>query len=142
MRRREFISILGGVAVAWPLAARAQAARRVRLIGVLMGFAESDPFAQSVVAAFRGALTNLGWTEGSNLQIELRWGGADPDRTRTLIKELVDLRRDAILGQTTPVIAALADETRTIPIVFVTVADPIGSGFVANLARCTKVQGG
>jgi putative tryptophan/tyrosine transport system substrate-binding protein len=134
MKRREFITLFGSAAVTWPLAARAQP-DRVRLISVLMGFAESDPFAQSVVAAFRGALTNLGWREGGDLRIELRWGGADPDRTKALAKELVDLRPDAILGQTTPVIAALARETRTIPIVFVTVSDPIGSGFAANLAH-------
>ena len=135
MRRREFITLVSGAAVAWPLAARAQQADGIRLIGVLMGFAESDPAAQSMVAAFRGALAKLGWTEGSNLRIEVRWGGYDADRIRTLAKELVDLRPDAILGQTTPVIGALARETQTIPIVFVTVSDPIGSGFAANLAH-------
>jgi putative tryptophan/tyrosine transport system substrate-binding protein len=135
MRRREFITLIGGAAAAWPLAARAQQPDRMRLIGVLMGFAESDPTAQSMVVAFRGALPKLGWTEGSNVRIELRWGGYDADRIKTLAKELVDLRPDAILGQTTPVIGALARETRTIPIVFVTVSDPIGSGFSANLAH-------
>ena len=90
---------------------------------------------QSYVAAFRVALAKLGWTEGGNLRIELRWGAGGADRIRTLAKELVDLRPDAILGQTTPVIDALARETRTIPIVFVNVSDPIGSGFVANFAR-------
>ena len=134
MRRREFITLLGGVTAAWPLVARAQSGP-VRLIGVLMGFAESDQFAQSEVAAFRGALAKLGWTEGSNLRIVLRWGAADPDRTKTLAKELVDVRPDVILGQTTPVTDALTRETRTIPIVFVTVADPIASGFAASLAR-------
>ena len=100
-----------------------------------MGFAESDPTARSMVDAFRGALAKLGWSEGSNVRIEVRWGGYDADRIRMLAKELVDLRPDAILGQTTPVIGALARETRTIPIVFVTVSDPIGSGFAANLAH-------
>jgi putative ABC transport system substrate-binding protein len=132
MRRREF---LGGAAAAWPLATRAQPAGPVRLIGVLMGFAESDPAAQSWLAAFRGELTKLGVTESSNLRIELRWGAGDADRIRTLAKELVDLRPDAIFGQTTPVIGALARETRTIPIVFAAVADPIGSGFAASLAH-------
>jgi putative tryptophan/tyrosine transport system substrate-binding protein len=134
MRRREFISVIGGAA-AWPLAARAQQPDRVRRIGVLMGYAESDRAAQSWLAAFRGALPKLGWTEGSNLQIELRWSANDPDRMRTLAKELVDLRPNAILGSTTPVVGALARETRTISIVFTSVSDPIGSGFAANLAH-------
>ena len=134
MRRREFITLLGGAA-AWPLAARAQQPDRMRLIGVLMGYVESDRAAQSWVAAFRGALTKLGWTEGSNLRVELRWSANDADRMRTLAKELVDLRPDAILGATTPVVGALARETRTISIVFAGVSDPIGSGFVANLAH-------
>ena len=107
----------------------------MRRIGVLMGFAESDPTAQSWVAAFRDALAKLGWAEGSNLRIELRWSAADPERIRTLAKELVELRPDAIFDQTTPVTGALAGETQTIPIVFVYVADPIGSGFAPSLAR-------
>ena len=132
--RRKFIATLGGGAV-WPLAARAQQPDRIPLIGVLMGFAESDPTAQSMVVAFRDALPKLGWTEGSNVRIELRWGGYDAASIKTLVKELIDLRPAAILGQTTPVIGALARETQTIPIVFVTVSDPIGSGFAANLAH-------
>jgi putative tryptophan/tyrosine transport system substrate-binding protein len=135
MRRREFITLLGSAAATWPLAARAQRADRVRLVGVLMAYAESDPAAQSWLAAFRGGLTKLGWTEGSNLRIELRWSAADADRMRALAKELVDLRPDAIFGVTTPAIGALARETRTIPIVFAGVSDPIGSGFAANLAH-------
>src|SRR5271154_7334365 len=107
MRRREFISLAGGAAVTWPLAAHAQSADPVRLVGVLMGYAASDPAAQSNLAAFRGALAKLGWTEGSNLRIELRWGAGDASRFGTLAKELVDLRPDAIFGQTTPVIGAL-----------------------------------
>jgi putative ABC transport system substrate-binding protein len=133
MRRREFIMLLGGAAAAWPLAARAQQPERVRRIGVLMGF--DDPYAQSYVTAFRGALTKLGWAEGSNLRTEVRWGAGDADKIRSFAKELVDLRPDAIVGQSTPVVAALARETQTIPIVFLNVADPIGSGFVASLAR-------
>jgi putative ABC transport system substrate-binding protein len=135
MRRREFITLLGGAAAAWPLSARAQQSDRMRLIGVLMAYAESDSTAQSWLAAFRAALAKLGWTEGSNLRIELRWSADDADRMRTLAKELVDLRPDAIFGVTTPVIAALARETKTIPIVFTAVTDPIGGGFVANLAH-------
>ena len=99
----------------WPLATRAQQPERVRRIGVLVGNAESDGIAQSWLAVFRGALTKLGWTEGRNLRIELRWSAGDADRMRMLAKELVDLRPDAILGVTTPVIGALARETRTIP---------------------------
>jgi putative ABC transport system substrate-binding protein len=135
MRRREFIGLVSGAAVTWPIAARAQQPDRTRRIGVLMGFAESDPTAQSWVAAFRDALAKLGWSEGNNLRVELRWGAADPDRIRTLAKELVHLRPDAIFDQTTPVTGALARETKTIPIVFVYVADPIGSGFAPSLAR-------
>jgi putative ABC transport system substrate-binding protein len=134
MRRREFIGLLGGAAT-WLLTARAQQPDRIRLIGVLMGFAESDPIAQSMVAAFRSAFAKLGWTEGSHVHTELRWAGPDPDRINTLAKELADLRPEAILGQTTPVIRALAREMPTSPIVFVTVSDPIGSGFAANFAH-------
>ena len=137
MRRREFITLLGGTAAstAWPLSSRAQQSGQIRRIGVLMGYAENDPAVQSYLAAFRGALAKLGWTDGSNLRIELRWGAANPDRIKTLAKELVDLRPDAILGTTTIVISALARETQTIPIVFAIVLDPISSGFVASLAR-------
>ena len=135
MRRREFVTLVGGAAVSWPISSHAQQSDKTRLIGVLMGYAESDSTARSEVAAFRGGLAKLGWTEGSNLRIELRWGNADPDRIRTLAKELIDLRPDVILSQTTIVTGVLARETRTIPIVFVNVADPIASGFAASLAR-------
>jgi putative tryptophan/tyrosine transport system substrate-binding protein len=134
MRRREFIALVGG-STAWPLAVRAQAVGSMRLIGVLMAWPESDTHAQSWLAAFRSALAKLGWMEGSNLRIELRWSAANSDRTRTLAKELVDLRPDAIFSQTTPAITALARETQTIPIVFVLVSDPIGSGFAVSLAH-------
>ena len=134
MRRREFISFIAGAA-AWPLAAGAQQPDRVRRIGVLLPYAESDHEAQSWFAAFREALRNIGWTEDSNLRIELRWNAGDADRMRTLAKELVDLRPDAIFGVTTPVIDALARETRTIPIVFVNVAEPVASGFAESLVR-------
>src|SRR6516162_1556562 len=113
MERREFITLLGGAAVAWPLVARAQQQKRMRLIGVLMPYAESDSAVQSWLAAFRVALAKLGWSEGSNLRIELRWSAADPDKIRTLAKELVDLRPDAIFGVSTPAIGALARETKT-----------------------------
>jgi putative tryptophan/tyrosine transport system substrate-binding protein len=134
MRRREFIKVIGGVAAAsWPLTVHAQQPERVRRISVLMGFADAP--AQSYVTAFRGALTKLGWAEGSNLRTEVRWGAGDADKIRSFAKELVDLRPDVIVGQSTPVVAALVRETQTIPIVFVNVADPIGSGFVVSLAR-------
>ena len=107
----------------------------MRLIGVLMGYAESDPAAQSQVAAFRGAVAKLGWIEGSKLRIEVRWSAGDADKMRTLAKELVGLRPDAIVGQTTPVSVALARETRTIPIVLAGIADPVGGGLAASLAR-------
>jgi putative ABC transport system substrate-binding protein len=135
MRRREFTSLVLGTAMAWPLASRAQQSGRVLTIGVLMGFAESDPIAQSMVAAFWTALPKLGWTEGSNLRIELRWAGPNPERANALAKELAGLRPDVMLGQTTPVVRALAREMPNSPIVFVTVSDPIGSGFAASLAR-------
>ena len=134
MRRREFITLLGG-ATGWPLAVCAQQPARLRRIGVLIGFAETDPAVRSWLGAFRDTLANLGWTEGSNLRIEVRWAGDDPDRMKTFAKELVDLRPDAILSVTTPVTGALIRETQTIPIVIATVADPISSGFVANLGR-------
>src|SRR3974390_1517703 len=103
MRRREFIALLGSATL--PIPARAQESERVRLIGVLMAFAENDPAAQSQVAAFRGALAKLGWTEGRNIRIELRWGAGDADEISTFAKEL---RPDAVVAQTTPVVALLA----------------------------------
>ena len=127
--------LVGGATVAWPFTADAQQGAPVRRVGVLMGFAETDPTAHSWVEAFRDALAKLGWAEGSNLRLELRWAAADPERIRTLARELVELRPDAIFDQTTPVTGALARETQTIPIVFVYVADPIGSGFAPSLAR-------
>ena len=133
MRRRDFIAFVSGVAT-WPLAARAQRAGPARPIGMLIGY-DSNPVAQSLAAVFRTALTKLGWTEGSNLRIELRWGAGNADRIGTFAKELVDLRPDAIFAHSTPVLRALARETRTIPIVFAGVSDPIGSGFAASLAH-------
>ena len=110
MNRRELILSLGGAVAVWPLGARAQQGERVRRIGVLMGFADHDPAGQSQLVAFRNALAKLGWKEGSNLQIELRWGAADPVQTMRLARELVDLLPDAILGQTT--LATSASRTR------------------------------
>jgi putative ABC transport system substrate-binding protein len=134
MRRREFITLLGGAA-AWPLAARAQQDARVRGIGMLMSGAESDLELQARVAAFRQALEQHGWSEGRNVRIDVRFAGIRSDQYRALAKEMVALNPDVILGHTTPVVAALQQESRTVPIVFVNVSDPIGSRFVASLAR-------
>jgi putative ABC transport system substrate-binding protein len=132
MRRREFITLLGG-AVAWPFAARAQQIDRVRRIGVLMGWAESDPEAQSALATFLKRLRQLGCADGRNVRIDKRWAAGDVERMRVFAKELVELQPDVILANTTPVTAALHQETRTIPIVFVIVSDPVGAGFIKNL---------
>ena len=135
MRRRYFITLLGGTAVAWPFGADAQQSDRMRLIGVLMGLAESDHEAQSWVAAFREELQKLGWTEGRNIEIDTRWATADVESMKRLAKELAALQPDFILTSTTPATAAMLQYTRTIPIIFVLVGDPVGSGFVASLAR-------
>jgi putative ABC transport system substrate-binding protein len=107
----------------------------MRRIGVLIPYAESDAESQAEVAAFRQQLQQLGWRDGRNVRIEVRWGGGEAERIRTLAKELVALQPDVILGRTTPVVAALVQETRTTPIVFVNVVDPVGPGFVASVAR-------
>jgi putative ABC transport system substrate-binding protein len=135
MTRREFITLLGGAAAAWPLAARAQQAERMRRIGVLMGYPEGDPQAQANVTALRGGLQNLGWIEGRNVQIDYRWAGGDPDKARTFARELIGMTPDVIVPSTNQVTRILQQETRTIPIVFAFVGDPVGSGFVASLAR-------
>lgn len=133
MRRREFITLIGGAAAAWPLAARAQQRGQMRRIGVLMANAESDPQVVAGVAAFKTALEQLGWIDGRNIRIDYRFAAADVDRMRSFAKELVNLQPDLLMGATTGVIAALQRETKTIPIVFVVVADPVGSGFVESL---------
>jgi ABC-type uncharacterized transport system substrate-binding protein len=134
MRRREFITLLGGAAAAWPLAVRAQQKDRMRRIGVLVAYAESDPEAQARIAAFRQGLRELGWTEGNNLRMELGWGTGDPDRARTLATELISQAPDVIVAHGTPALTALHRATRTIPVVFVSVIDPVGAGFVQSLA--------
>jgi len=134
MRRREFMTVLGGAAIGWPLAARAQG-ERMRRIGVLMGIAESDPARQSFVTAFTEALQELGWSSGRNIHIEYRWGAGDAERIRDFARELVEMQLDLIVGHTTPVVAALKAQTRTIPIVFTQVSDPVGSGFIDGFAK-------
>jgi putative tryptophan/tyrosine transport system substrate-binding protein len=132
MKRREFITLIGGAA-ACSLAAHAQQPERVRRIGLLAG--SVSPVSQSQMTALMDALKRLGWAEGSNLRTEVRWSAGDPDKIRLFAKELVDLRPDVIVGQSTPVVVALARETQTIPIVFVNIGDPISSGLVESLSR-------
>jgi putative ABC transport system substrate-binding protein len=134
MNRRAVITLLGSVAATWPLAARAQQPERIRVIGVLISTAADDPEGQARIAAFRQGLQELGWTEGRNVRIDTR-AAADADQFRTQAAELVALASDVILAATTPGVAAVQHATRTVPVVFVTVFDPVSAGFVSNLAR-------
>ena len=129
MRRREFITLLGGAA-AWPLAARAQQGDRMRRVGVLMGLDENDPEGKRRYSAFTQALADFGWTDGRNVRMDLRWAGGDIDRMRTLAQELVRWQPDIIVPYGTPATASVQRETRTIPIVFASVADPAANGIV------------
>jgi putative ABC transport system substrate-binding protein len=133
IKRREFVSLLGGATVAWPFVALAQKPDRMRRIGVLMSLGENDSEGMAQLSGFTQGLADLGWSDGSNLRMDVRWGGGDVNKIRTFAKELVAMRPDVILAQGTPVTAALQRETRTIPIVFVVVTDPVGEGFVAGL---------
>jgi putative tryptophan/tyrosine transport system substrate-binding protein len=135
LRRREFIRLLGGTAGAWSFAARAQQPGGIRQIGALMAYPEKDAEAQSWVVAFREGLQQLGWTEGHNIVIATRWMTANVESLQRLSKELVASRPELILSSSTPSTAALLQQTRTIPIIFAIVSDPIGSGFVSSLAR-------
>jgi putative tryptophan/tyrosine transport system substrate-binding protein len=134
MKRREFITLLGGAA-AWPLSARAQQGERMRRIGVLLYLAEDDSDSSARVAAFQRGLRELGWMEGSNVRIDYRWGGGDLDRVRRYAAELVGLAPDVILVSSGSALAALQNATRTVPIVFVNVSDPVGAGYVASLSQ-------
>jgi putative tryptophan/tyrosine transport system substrate-binding protein len=134
MRRREFIAGLGGAA-AWPMVVRAQQPGRLRRIGVLMTWDESDPDAKAYLSAFMKGLAAFGWTDGRDVRMEIRWAAANVDRMRMFAKELVDLQPDVILATSTPATAALQQATRTIPIVFAGISDPVGAGFVASLPR-------
>ena len=134
MRRREFIGLLGGTAVAWPLSARAQQPA-MPVIGFLHPYAENDPEVLARVIAFREGLTALGWTEDRNIQIEHRYSSGDLGRIRASATELVRSAPDLIVGSGTPITAALKQATSTIPIVFNVVNDPVGQGFVASLSR-------
>jgi putative ABC transport system substrate-binding protein len=134
MRRREFITLLGGAAAAWPLVAEGQQPDRVRRIGVLMGLAETDQFTQGYVRELRDRLQQLGWTD-SKVQFTYRYAAGDPGVARGFAKELVEMQPDLIVGHTTPVIAALSQTTSTMPVVFVSIPDPVLNGFVASMAR-------
>jgi putative tryptophan/tyrosine transport system substrate-binding protein len=135
MKRREFITFLGGAAAAWPLAARAQQGERMRRIGVLMTFAENDPEVMTWLKAFQEELQRLGWEQGRNIRIDYRWGGDDQHHLQTYAAELAAMTPDLLFAGATPALVALNRETRSLPIVFVQVSDPVKLGFVANLAR-------
>ena len=130
IRRREFITLLGGAAAVWPLAARAQQRERVRRIGVLLSIAESDPEAQRRIQALRQGLQEWGWIEGRNVSVEYRFSAADAARIAVQVADLVALKPDVIVGNSTPVVTALRQATSSIPVVFVQIIDPVGSGLV------------
>jgi putative tryptophan/tyrosine transport system substrate-binding protein len=133
--RRRFISALGGAAVAWPIAALGQQAGGRRRLGVLVGFAKSDPGSERWLKALLERLAQLGWRSDKNLEIDLRWGGGDLDQIKRSAKELVEARPEVIQVTTTPATAAILRETHTLPVVFAIVSDPVGSGFVQSLAH-------
>src|SRR5262249_50292954 len=135
IERRHFITLLGGAAVAWPLAARAQQVERVRRIGVLVGtYAQTDREGPDRIAVFLDTFRRLGWSDGRNVRIDYRWGAGDADRSRAFAAELVRSTPDVIVVVNNSTLAELHRLTRTIPIVFTQVSDPVGSGFVAGLA--------
>jgi ABC-type uncharacterized transport system substrate-binding protein len=135
MRRREFITLLGGASVMWPFAARAQQGERMRRVGVLMNLTANDREGQGRLAAFVDGLEQSGWSKGRNLRIEIRWGAGNADRFRQYSAELVALAPEVILAGSGATMPALLQATRSVPIVFTLVPDPVGAGFVASLAR-------
>src|SRR5215475_8759242 len=135
MRRRDFIKVFGGAAATWPVAAPAQQAERMRRIGVMMGYGETDPAAQALVTALRQGLEKLGWEEARNIRIDARFPGGDAGAVRTTLMELMSLTPDVLVTNTNLVTAAVQAEVRTIPIIFISVGDPVGSGFVSNEAH-------
>jgi ABC-type uncharacterized transport system substrate-binding protein len=135
MRRREFISLLCGATVAWPLAARAQQSGSVRRIAVIMGFPEGDRYGERYVLALRQKLESLGWVENRNIRIDYRWAGGDPEKARTFARELIGMGPSVIVTSTNQVTETVRRETATIPIVFASLGDPVGSSLVASLAR-------
>jgi putative ABC transport system substrate-binding protein len=135
MRRREFITFLGGAVAVWPLVARAQQPERMRRVSVLLGLTEKDPETNARLKAFRLGMRDAGWIEGRNVQIEYRYAGTNPQSISKHVAELVRMAPDVIVANTTPVMAALRPATTTIPIVFAVVNDPVGQGFISNLTR-------
>ena len=135
MKRREFIALVGGAAASWPLAVRAQQADRTARIGVMISLAESDPEAQANAVALRDGLRQLGWVEGRNIRIDVRWGVGDPGRARAAAKDLLALSPDLIMPATTQMLAAVKEGPGSVPVVFVNISDPVGTGFVESLAR-------
>src|SRR5262245_1872024 len=133
--RRKFLATLGGAAAAWPLAARAQQAERMRRIGVLMSYAADDPAGQARLLAFAQELAQSGWIDGRNVRIVVRWGAVDPERIRGYAAELVALAPDVIVATGSAIVGSLLQATRAVPIVFVQVAEPVGAGFVESLPR-------
>jgi putative tryptophan/tyrosine transport system substrate-binding protein len=133
--RRKFLAALGGAAAAWPLAARAQQPERMRRIGVLMAYAENDKEYQTYVTAFREALQMFGWIEGRNIKIDYRWAALDAALMERFARELVTLQPDLVLTSSSPTTASLLQQTRSIPVIFANIADPVGTGIVASLAR-------
>src|SRR5436190_1220323 len=135
LRRRQFITLLGGAAAAWPFAGLAQQTGRVRRIAMLVGATENDPEAPVSSEAFRQTLNQLGWKEGVSVRIDTRWGAGDPDRMRAYAKELIETAPDVAVADSTPAALALQRESRTTPIIFIQAGNPVDSGLVANLAR-------
>ena len=135
MTRRELIALLGSTAASWPRVGRAQQTERMRRIGVLMGQAETDPGNPSRVAAFQQALVKFGWSDGRNVGVEWRWGAGNPDRMRSYATELIGLVPDVVVAESTPAAAALHQQSPSTPVIFIQVANPVGSGFVASLAH-------
>ena len=135
IQRREFITLLGGAAVAWPRAARAQPSERIRRVGMLMNLAPTDPIGQARIAAFVQGLQEAGWADGRNVRIDRRWTGGVRDLFHQYATELVALGPDVVLADTTQAVTPLQQASRTMPIVFVGVVDPVGSGLVASMAR-------
>jgi putative tryptophan/tyrosine transport system substrate-binding protein len=135
MKRREFITLLGGVAVVRPLAARAQSPERMRLIGMLLTAAKDDPDFRPWINAFRQALQELGWIEGRNVRIDIRWATANPGEIRKQAAELAALAPDVILAPGTSAVAPLMQATQAVPVVFPIIADPVAGGFVESMAR-------
>jgi putative tryptophan/tyrosine transport system substrate-binding protein len=135
MRRREFISFLASAAAALPRTARAQQGELPRRVGILLPYFDGDAEGKAVVAAFQRGLQDLGWTEGRNIRFDIRWAGGDPDKARTFAKELVAMKPDVIVPSSNLVTTIMQQETRSIPIVFILVGDPVGSGYVASMAQ-------